>query len=136
MTLLEGLLVLLLLFTLLLLWRGRFGKLDVVLYDFVCENDSLVGASNPGRFWFDFDRGHVELLEYLLLELGSDIWFFDVGQAEKQSSSNWCFQGENDFCEDRAQSVIDFEGDEFCLLLLFFGCVFVENVGFSLINDE
>jgi hypothetical protein len=55
LSILDVVLVFLLFFLFGTLGGGGLGELDVVFYDLVGEDDSLVGAADPGGLGFDLD---------------------------------------------------------------------------------
>jgi hypothetical protein len=80
----------------------------------------LVGAADPGGLGFDLDWRHAEFLEDFLLETGGYVGAGNVGEAKEKAGSNLGGERENDFGEDRAESILIWERFELCFLLTIF----------------
>lgn len=85
-------------------------QFNVIFNDFVGEDHPFVGSSDPGGFGFDFYRRHGELFEDLFFELGSDVWFFDMREAEEDPGGDMDTKRKSYFWENGAQSVFDRKG--------------------------
>lgn len=108
------------------------GKLDVVFYHLVGEDDSLIGATDPGGLGFDLDRRHAEFFEDFLLETGGYVGAGDVGETKEKAGSNLGGERENNFGEDGAESILIWERFEFCFLLAIFVLIIAEILNFLL----
>lgn len=86
----------------LLFRRWRLGEFDVVLDDFVGEDDSLIWSAYPWSLWLDFNRMHAEFFKDFLLEPWSDVRFWDMRKAEEQSCPDWSLERQDTFRENGA----------------------------------
>lgn len=76
----------------LFLRRRRLWEFNVVLNDFVGEDNTLIWSANPRSFWLDFDWTHAKFFKNLLLKSWSNVRFLNMWKTKEQSCPDWSLE--------------------------------------------